>query len=269
MILREPHKKDDPRTFRDMDATDFRDIVDFLSMCQRHQSGKVGDEESERIKRSKKLEVVQVYRAGLGLEMLGFRQRSVPQDHPMLRDFGTTKSQATLLKISEYIELPILAVSPKDYLRRPRVDEAPATAPTLPWQALLARQFIDPPEDRIELDTDEPIDLWTDGYDNNTHVSVVLFRKDRKSLRSKHVKELVLWIMKVVIPRTGRRPHEDWDDTDHPMFWQDAKYRHFASRAIFHDYWHAREQKQLEAPHVLYCGQNYRGYTRPMCPYLM
>jgi hypothetical protein len=259
-------------TFLDIDSTDFRDIVDFLSVCQGHEAKDVGPSFSSL--RAKKLQVVRVYtgfKTGQARREPRFKEYAIPRDHPIVRTHGTAESLNNMLKITKYLGLPMFAVGPDKYLRWPPIQIYDVPQPqTLRWEMLILRQLLDPPDNRIDYTIDGEIDLWKVGYDNDTHISVVLFREDQKPLRWQDIDALFWFIWEKVIAATikaGRNPNGKWEDTDHPMFWSNRAYEILGNFAWFEDFWHSREQKQLNAPYQLGCGANVPGYGRIPCPY--
>jgi hypothetical protein len=192
--------------FRDINLTDFRDIVDCLSV-QEHDG-------LQYDALSSLFNIVHMYTEQEG-ERKMFRQRHhiVPQDHPLIRDQGTSNNWGKLLQFSPHIGIPLYAVRLNNYLRSHPVHQDPGS-PEFPWEPLVLRSLLDPREgdvpsasnspnnaqdSAITSASDSPInpllqdngisssasasrELCKAGYENDNHLSVVLVRGDRKGL---------------------------------------------------------------------------------------
>jgi hypothetical protein len=211
MIYRKSAQKNIPH-FRDVNLTDFRDIVDFLSVQE--YDGQYDELSSLRARRARKFNIVHMYTEQEGVrKMFRARQHIVPQDHPLIRDQGASNNWGTLLQFSPHIGIPLYAVRLNNYLRSQPIHQDPGSS-EFPWEPLVLRSLLDPREgdvpsasnspnnaqdSAITSASDSPInpllqdngisssasasrELCKAGYENDNHLSVVLVRGDRKGL---------------------------------------------------------------------------------------
>jgi hypothetical protein len=264
--------------FRDIDSIDFRDVVDFLSVCIGHRSR---DNECF-CKRAKKLSIVNMYtiRKPFGADIRVI-DRVVPQDHRVIPDEGVKNDWGTMLQISRYIEIPMYAVRlphPSEQLRR---DSQPGI---LPWEFLVLRYLISPRTNGVPIAaigpvrpsvsnipsmTSATIELWEAGYGNLNSISVVLIREDGMDLRARDIDALILWITEIIFPRIERTSSDRLSDADHPIYWTADTYAQLFTKKGYHEYWHKQEAIELGVSSALPCGAIIKGRNRLPCPYNM
>jgi len=250
--------------FRDADSTDFRDIVDFLSVCQGHQLADRNHNFSEA--RAKKVEIQKCWTERRVLQMkeksvLMIYRHLVPKDHPLIRDQGINPTWGRILIISQHIELPICALQVNNYLR---IHPASPSRDWghMSWTTLMVRSLIDPRHNRTPGtsnganapgDGDDALralndnELWATGYGNLDHISVVLVRADQKDLAVMDMKRLADWLTEMVLPRL-KEVEINWEKprASHPMFWTKEKYSELKiTKEEYHDFWHQKEAKML------------------------
>ena len=285
MIYKKSAQKNIPH-FRDINLTDFRDIVDFLSV-QEHNG--LQYDPLARL-RARKINIVHMYTEQEGeRKMFHERQRIVPQDHPLIRDQGTSNNWGRLLQFSQHIGIPLYAVRLNNYLRSRPIHQD-AGSPEFPWEPLVLRSLLDPrdsdvpsasnrpnnaQDSAVTSASDSPInpllqgngisssasasrELWKAGYENDNHLSVVLVRGDRKDLRSMDIEVLATWMLNCVIPNLGH---------DHPRSWTDGRYAQLFTKQEYDWHWHKLESVRLGLSSVLPCGTIVAGHDRLRCPY--
>jgi hypothetical protein len=287
MIYRKSAQKNIPH-FRDVNLTDFRDIVDFLSIQE--YDGQYDELSSLRARRARKFNIVHMYTEQEGVrKMFRARQHIVPQDHPLIRDQGASNNWGTLLQFSPHIGIPLYAVPLNNYLRSQPIHQDPGSS-EFPWEPLVLRSLLDPRDNDLPLASNSPNnaqnsaitsasnsriisllqgngisssasaerELWKAGYENDNHLSVVLVRGDRKDLRSVDIEVLAKWMLNCVIPSMGH---------DHSRSWTDGRYAQFFTKQDYDWHWHKLESVALGLSSVLPCGTIVPGHDRLPCPY--
>ena len=244
MISRKPTDSNAKR-FRDADATDFRDIVDFLSVCQRLQLA--DDDQHVPNERGRKVKIVNfsAERGNDGGPWTTMKSHLVPKDHPLLRGQGIIRDWGTPLAISQHIELPMYALRQNSYLRTSNQD-SPMPGRDYEWCDLMVRGLIDPPTTQIVIRGAEN-DRWATGYENNVSMSVVFARADQKDLREYDLTALRSWIMKTPLLRMQRPLYTWWKHKkSYPMFWKEKKYGKLKiTPKDFQKAWHKEEERRL------------------------
>jgi hypothetical protein len=280
MILNK-EKVGNVRHFRDADSTDFRDIVDFLSVCQGHQLANEDDTVSKA--RARKLRILNVYTQRTrecDFTELGRREHLVPKDHPLVRDQGIRSTWGRIIPISQCISLPMYAVKLNGYLRSDAMVRHKPDRHRSTWHTLLIRSLLDPrysiPQSpnsiaapgNNEVDLSAPIsdELWGEGYGNLNHISVVLVRADQKDLRTDDIGRLSRWIRDILWPRLMERSPDTWNTRgNHPMYWTEETYAELEiTKEDYHEFWHQREDEKFAELAGRKDSQKVK--TRP-CPY--
>jgi hypothetical protein len=266
MIYRGPHEQDLPH-FRDINSTDFRDIVDFLSVCQGHELQDVGY--SHRSHRAHKLSFVHVFtKLFQDGSKFKLRRHFVPQDHPFVCEKGLSGDWGKKLQVGEHIDIPMYLVSPHDHLRSNMFLNTTSTSqspddPDFDENGLVLRRTFDPWDNATSSSTD----LWEAGYGNLNQFSTVLVREDRMHLRIIDAKMIIKWVQRKIIPRMEGDLEPYRNAEGRPVFPSDRESHRLMNKWSFHQYWHEEERIRLESPEVLECGFQYAGYKRDTCQY--
>jgi len=273
MIHKKPDQNDSPH-FRDIDFTDFRDIVDFLSVCQGPQL----EDDKLSFERDKKIGIVrgdieEIQVDGKLAARIRTRLDDVPQDHPFIRDQGFT-NWGRKLQLSQYIEIPLYACRPDIDLRPERAHQDPESL-KCSWWSLVLQRFLDPKDTGIHPASGSPLNSQDEGtpspamnskqhagYENTNHLSIALARGDRKDLQPLEVDALAFWIMEIVNAKDGRSLYcKKWEDRDDPKFWPEERYAQLFTKEGYHTYWHEERKKRRWA------GDHPCGGSVWHCPY--
>lgn len=111
MAYREAEETHPPQ-FRNINSRDYRDIVDFLSVCRGHKLEDVKEKYSSE--RSRFLRVVKLKHS---TEDYRVKEVFIPQDHPLFRDQGVDENWGRNLPLGDSIQLPLHSIILKnDYL---------------------------------------------------------------------------------------------------------------------------------------------------------